>query len=154
MKRTPRKPRSAQDRDPLFNQSVEKAFAILEAFGGERRALNLGEVAAAVGMTKSSAQRCTHTLERLGYLRRDPKVKRWVLTPRALGIAHAYLSGHVLLEQATTHLIDLNQTCGESVSLSEPDDTDMVYIARFPSHKRFLIHMPVGRRLPMYCAGA
>jgi hypothetical protein len=53
MKRTPRKPRTAQDRDPLFNQSVEKAFLILEAFGGERRALNLSEVAAAVGMTRA-----------------------------------------------------------------------------------------------------
>ena len=154
MKRTPRKPRSAQDRDPLFNQSVEKAFAILEAFGGERRALNLGEVAAAVGMTKSSAQRCTHTLERLGYLRRDPRVKRWVLTPQALNMAHSYLSGHPLIEQATTHLIDLNQASGESVSLSEPYETDMVFIARFPSHKRFFIHMPVGRRLPMFCTAS
>ena len=154
MKRTPRKPRTTQDRDPLFNQSVEKAFAILEAFGGERRALNLTEVAAAVGMTKSSAQRCTHTLERLGYLTRDPRVRRWVLTPRALGMAHAYLSAHPLIEQATTHLIDLNQVCGESVSLSEPYETDMVFIARFPSHKRFLIHMPVGRRLPMFCTAA
>ena len=78
MKRPTRKPRPSQDRDPLFNQSVEKAFAILEAFGGERRALNLSEVAAAAGMTKSSAQRCTHTLEQLGYLRRDPHVRRWV----------------------------------------------------------------------------
>jgi IclR family transcriptional regulator, pca regulon regulatory protein len=34
------------------------------------------------------------------------------------------------------------------VSLSEPDGTEMVYTARFPSHKRFLIHMSVGRRLP------
>ena len=154
MKRAPRKPRSTQDRDPLFNQSVEKAFAILEAFGGERRALNLGEVATAVGMTKSSAQRCTHTLERLGYLTRDPRVRRWVLTPRALSMAHAYLSTHPLIEQATTHLIDLNQVCGESVSLSEPYETDMVFIARFPSHKRFFIHMPVGRRLPMFCTAS
>ena len=83
MKRAPRKPRASQDRDPLFNQSVEKAFTILEAFGGERRAMNLGEIATAAGMTKSSAQRCTHTLERLGYLRRDLRVRRWVLTPRA-----------------------------------------------------------------------
>jgi DNA-binding IclR family transcriptional regulator len=154
MKRVPRKPRPSQDRDPLFNQSVEKAFAILEAFGGERRALNLSEVAAAVGMTKSSAQRCTHTLERLGYLRRDLHVRRWVLTPRALGIGHAYLAAHPLIEQASTHLIDLNQACGESVSLSEPYETDMVFIARFPSHKRFLIHMPVGRRLPIFCTAA
>jgi IclR family pca regulon transcriptional regulator len=154
MKRAPRKPRSTQDRDPLFNQSVQKAFAILEAFGGEHRALNLSEVAAAVGMTKSSAQRCTHTLERLGYLTRDPRVRRWVLTPRALNMAHAYLSTHPLVEQATTHLIDLNQVCGESVSLSEPYETDMVFIARFPSHKRFFIHMPVGRRLPMFCTAS
>jgi IclR family transcriptional regulator, pca regulon regulatory protein len=154
MKRTQRKPRTSETRDPLFNQSVEKAFAILEAFGGELRALNLAEVAAAVGMTKSSAQRCTHTLERLGYLRRDARFKRWVLTPQALSMAHAYLSSHPLIEQATTHLVDLNQASGESVSLSEPDETDMVFIARFPSHKRFFIHMPIGRRLPMYCTAS
>jgi IclR family transcriptional regulator, pca regulon regulatory protein len=105
-------------------------------------------------MTKSSAQRCTHTLERLGYLRRDARIKGWVLTPRSLSVAHAYLSGHPLIEQATTHLIDLNQASGESVSLSEPDDTDMVFIARFPSRKRFFIHMPIGRRLPMYCTAS
>jgi DNA-binding IclR family transcriptional regulator len=154
MKRPSRKQRPSQDRDPLFNQSVEKAFAILEAFGGERRALNLSEVAAAAGMTKSSAQRCTHTLERLGYLRRDPHIRRWVLTPSSLSMAHAYLSGHPLIEQATTHLVDLNQASGESVSLSEPTETDMIFIARFPSHKRFFIHMPVGRRLPMFCTAS
>jgi IclR family transcriptional regulator, pca regulon regulatory protein len=154
VKRPPRRQRFGDSSDPLFNQSVEKALAILEAFGGERRALNLAEIANLAGMTKSSAQRCTHTLERLGYLRRDSRVKGWMLTPRALSIAHAYLSGYPLIEQATTHLIDLNQACGESVSLSEPDDTEMVFIARFPSHKRFFIHMPIGRRLPMFCTAS
>jgi IclR family transcriptional regulator, pca regulon regulatory protein len=154
MKRTPRKPGPARARDPLFNRSVEKALAILEAFGGERRALSLAELAASVGVTMSSAQRCVHTLVRLGFLRRDPGMKRWVLTPRALVIAHAYLAGHALLEQATTHLIDLNQASGESVSLSEPEGDDMLFIARFPSLKRFYIHMPVGRRLPMYCTAS
>src|ERR1700732_1102864 len=154
MKRAPRKPRPVRARDPLFNSSVQKALAILETFGGERRALSLAELAAGVGMTTSSAQRCTHTLMRLGFLGRDVRARRWVLTPRALSLAHAYLSGHALLEQATTHLIDLNQASGESVSLSEPDGVDMVFIARFPSHKRFFIHMPIGRRLPMYCTAS
>jgi IclR family transcriptional regulator, pca regulon regulatory protein len=154
MKRTPRKPAPARARDPLFNRSVEKALAILEVFGGERRALSLAQLAASVGMTTSSAQRCVHTLARLGFLRRDLALKRWVLTPRPLALAHAYLAGHALLEQATTHLIDLNQASGESVSLSEPDGDDMMFIARFPSLKRFYIHMPVGRRLPMYCTAS
>ncbi len=154
MKRTSRKPIVARTRDPLFNRSVEKALAILEAFGGERRALSLAELAVSVGITTSSAQRCVHTLVRLGFLCRDLHTKRWVLTPRALALAHAYLAGHALLEQATTHLIDLNQASGESVSLSEPHGTDMMFIARFPSLKRFYIHMPVGRRLPMYCTAS
>ncbi|HUO20638.1 MAG TPA: IclR family transcriptional regulator C-terminal domain-containing protein [Steroidobacteraceae bacterium] len=154
MKRTSRKAEPARARDPLFNRSVEKALAILEAFGGERRARSLAELAASVGMTLSSAQRCVHTLVRLGFLRRDAGVRCWVLTPRALGFAHAYLAGHGLLEQATTHLVDLNQASGESVSMSEPEGEDMVFIARFPSLKRFYIHMPVGRRLPMYCSAS
>src|SRR5256884_7225647 len=154
MKRPPRRPRAASARDPLFNSSVQKALAMLESFGGERRALSLAELALGAGMTVSSAQRCTHTLVRLGFLGRDPRARRWALTPRALSLAHAYLSGHALLEQATTHLIDLNQASGESVSLSEPDGVDMVFIARFPSLKRFYIHMPVGRRLPMYCTAS
>jgi DNA-binding IclR family transcriptional regulator len=154
MKRTPRKSGPARARDPLFNRSVEKAIAILEAFGGERRALSLAGLAARVGMTTSSAQRCVHTLVRLGFLRRDPGLKHWVLTPRCVAIAHAYLAGHALLEQATTHLIELNQASGESVSLSEPEGDDMMFIARFPSLKRFYIHMPVGRRLPMYCTAS
>jgi IclR family transcriptional regulator, pca regulon regulatory protein len=152
MKRSPRKRPPA--RDPLFNSSVGKALALLETFGGERRALNLAELAARGRMTISSAQRCTHTLVRLGYLRRDVRLRRWVLTPRTLSLSHAYLTGHALIEQATRHLIDLNQASGESVSLSEPDGTDMVFVARFPSRKRFFIHMPVGHRLPMYCTAS
>jgi IclR family transcriptional regulator, pca regulon regulatory protein len=154
MKRPSRNPRLERARDPLFNSSAAKALAILEAFAGERRALSLAELANRARLTVSSAQRCTHTLVLLGYLRRDAQLRRWVLTPRALIPAEAYLSGHTLLEQATTHLIDLNQASGESVSLSEPDGTNMVFIARFPSLKRFHIHMPVGRRLPMYCTAA
>jgi IclR family transcriptional regulator, pca regulon regulatory protein len=38
--------------------------------------------------------------------------------------------------------------------MSEPEGNDMVFIARFPSLKRFYIHMPVGRRLPMYCTAS
>lgn len=146
--------REAPAHDPLFNDSAQKALAVLEAFGKGRRVLKLAEAADIAGITKASAQRCVHTLEVLGYLRRDWRSTGWMLTPRALGIAHAYLAGYRLIEQATQHLVDLNRATGESVSLSEPDGTDMVFVARFPSHKRFLIHMPIGRRLPMYCTAS
>ena len=137
-----------------LNQSVEKALAVLRAFGGERRTLTLGEMAASAGITKSSAQRISHTLQSLGYVRRDGRAKGWGLCPRVLTLGYAYLSGHALIEGATGHLQALNTATGESVSLSEPDATQMVYVARFPSHKAFQIHMPVGRVLPMFCTAA
>ena len=63
------------------------------------------------------------------------------------------MSGHALIEGATSHLLSLNTATGESVSLSEPDDTQMVYVARFPGH-RLQIYMPIGRALPMFCTAA
>ncbi len=163
-RKTPTKPRrsprtlaagaQAPRHDPLFNDSAQKALAVLEAFGQGRRVLKLAETAEVAGISKASAQRCIHTLEVLGYLRRDRRGTGWSLTPRALGIAHAYLFGYRLIEQATRHLVDLNRATGESVSLSEPDGTDMVFVARFPSHKRFMIDFPVGTRLPMYCTAS
>jgi IclR family pca regulon transcriptional regulator len=71
-----------------------------------------------------------------------------------LTIGYGYLSGHALIEGATNHLQGLNLATGESVSLSEPDDVQMVYVARFPGHGRFHIHMPIGRVLPMFCTAA
>lgn len=153
-----RKPSSARRKTrtaglPL-NQSVDKALAVLHAFGSEQRALNLAAIAAAAGITKSSAQRFTNTLQQLGYLRRDPLARGWVLGPRVLTIGYAYLAGHGIIEAATSHLVQLNAASGESVSLSEPDDTSMVYVARFPGRHPFVIHMPVGRALPMFCTAA
>ena len=89
-----------------LNQSMEKGLAVLHAFGGERRALNLADIAAAAGITKSSAQRFTSTLQQLGYLQRDVHSKRWVLSPRVLTIGHAYLAGHTLIgfDQETPYI--------------------------------------------------
>jgi IclR family pca regulon transcriptional regulator len=133
---------------------VEKAFAVLGAFSAEHRVQGLVEIAAAARLTPGSAQRCVHTLVQLGYLQRVARLRGWALTSKTLAIGYPYLAGHTVLEQATMHLADLNHATGESVSLSEPDGVEMVFIARFPSHKRFFIHMSVGRRLPMYCTAA
>jgi IclR family transcriptional regulator, pca regulon regulatory protein len=127
---------------------------VLGVFSAERRVQGLAEIAAAARLTSGSAQRCVHTLVQLGYLQRLDRLHGWALTPKTLDIGYPYLAGHTVLEQATMHLADLNHATGESVSLSEPSGVDMVFIARFPSHKRFFIHMSVGRRLPMYCTAA
>ncbi|HLI10362.1 MAG TPA: IclR family transcriptional regulator [Alphaproteobacteria bacterium] len=142
------------DDSPLFNTSLAKGLAVLMAFGSERRSMNLPEIGTIAGIGKSAAQRFTYTLERLGYLRKDPVTKRYSLTPKVLELGLHYVHADALVEHANPYLLDLNIKCGETVNLSEPDGTDMVFVARFPGHKSIAVHMPLGRRLPMYCTAS
>lgn len=139
---------------PLFVVGLAKGLAALAAFAAERPQMSLAELAAASGLSKSSAQRIAFTLESLGFLRRSPEVRRYELTPRACELGLRYLQTSRLVAASNPYLFDLNRRCGESVNLSEPDGTDMVFVARFPGHKSIAVHMPIGRRLPMFCTAS
>lgn len=137
---------------PLFVQALASGLSVLDAFTIERPTMNLRELAEAAGVTKSAAQRFTHTLVELGLLRKDATSKRFSLSVKALDVGCRYLQSNVLLERANPYLLELNRHIGETVNLAEPDGDDMVYVGRFPSLHRAVVHMPVGRRLPIYCS--
>lgn len=145
---------SAPPADLLFNQSLEKGLGVLSAFGADRRSMTLAEMANAAGITRSSAQRMVHTLERLGYLRKHHRTRRYELTPRVMRIGFGYLASNTLVEIATPFLSELARVTGETCNLTEPDGHEMVYVARFVSARRVPIHMPIGSRIPMYCTGS
>lgn len=140
--------------DPLFNQSLEKGLDVLCAFNAERRTMTLGEVAQAAGTTKSSAQRMIYTLEQLGYVRKHARTRRYQLTPKVMRVGFNYLAGNMLVEIATPFLSELARVTGETCNLTEPDGTEMVYIANFVSAKRMPIHMHIGSHIPMYCTAS
>ena len=139
---------------PLFNQSLAKAFAVLEAFGIERRSMNLPEMAVAANITKSAAQRLAHSLEALGYLRKDAGSKRYSLTPRVTELGMRYMVTSPLIETAHPYLLDLNIKLGETVNLSEPDGLDMVFVQSFAGHRQISVQLPVGSRYPLFCSAA
>ncbi|WP_224045550.1 IclR family transcriptional regulator [Paraburkholderia unamae] len=145
---------SAIEDTPLFNQSLAKALSVIRAFSSRQRTMTLAEIAIVAQITRSSAQRIVFTLEALGYIRKHPQTRRFLLTPRALSIGCNYLEADPLVDCANPFLAALNAQCKESVALTEPDGLDMVYVSRFPSHEHVTIHVPVGKRVPMYCTGS
>lgn len=139
---------------PLFIQSLSTGLEVLLAFDAEHTSMNLPEIAEAVGITKSAAQRFAFTLERLSFLRKDPVTKRYSLAPKALDVAYRYLLSSTLIDRANPYMLELNRRSGETVNMSEPDGVEMVFIARFPSPTHSIVHMPLGRRLPMFCTAS
>ena len=140
--------------DALFNQSLEKGIAVLRAFSAQRRTMSLPEVAEATSITKSSAQRMIYTLEKLGYVRKHPRTKRYQLTPRVVQIGFNYLAADTLIDVANPFLSELTNVTGETTSLTEQDGAEMLYVARFVCMKFVPIHMPIGSRIPMYCTAS
>lgn len=150
------KGRSARDDAPdgLFNQSLEKGLAVLQAFSAQRRTMTLPEIAEATGITKSSAQRMIYTFEKLGLVRKHPRTKRFQLTTRVMRIGFNYLAADTLIDVANPFLSELTNVTGETTNLTEPDGIEMVYVARFVCMKFVPIHMPIGSRVPMYCTAS
>ncbi|MGH8780455.1 IclR family transcriptional regulator [Paraburkholderia sp.] len=140
--------------DVLFNQSLEKGIAVLRAFSAQRRTMTLPEVAQATSITKSSAQRMIYTLEKLGFVRKHPRTKRYQLTPHVMQIGFNYLAADTLIDVANPFLSELTNVTGETTNLTEPDGNEMVYVARFVCMKFVPIHMPIGSRIPMYCTAS
>lgn len=145
---------ASQPSNPLFNQSLEKGLTVLGAFSNRQRTMTIAEIAQASCISKSSAQRMVYTLEKLGYLCRHRQTGRYQLSVRALRLGFNYLAANALIDIANPFLSELANTTGETVCLTEPDETEMVYVARFISGKFVPVHMPIGCRIPMYCTSS
>jgi DNA-binding IclR family transcriptional regulator len=137
--------------DPLLVQSVEKAFHVLTAFDGAIPSMGLTQLSAKAGLDKSTAQRFTHTLTRLGYLRKDPDTKRFELTVKTLDLGYRYTRANPLINRALPYLLHISKTTEETVNLTVIDDTDIIFVSRFMSRHVLNNDVVIGTRMPAYC---
>lgn len=146
-----RQPETGEEGDPLFLQSVARAFQVLSAFHRAQAPLSLTAVAEASGVGRSAAQRVVHTLQSLGYIQRDEAGRGYVPGIRLLDHSHDYLRLNPLIERATPVLLDLRRNARERVDLSLFDDRRMVYAARMQSKRETFFATLVGHSVPTFC---
>ncbi|SAK83913.1 IclR family transcriptional regulator [Caballeronia temeraria] len=139
------------DESRLYINSLARGLQLLTAFTEDRPTMKLGDLAEAAGMTKSAAQRFAYTLVALGYLRKNETTKVYSLAPRSLDVGLRYLQTSPLVKSANAYVHALNRACKETCMIAELDGHDVVYIARFPTHREMFVNMPIGMRLPVYC---
>ncbi|RZT83493.1 IclR family transcriptional regulator [Pseudonocardia sediminis] len=134
------------DRDRI--QSLERGFAVLNAFDEELPRPTLAELAAVTGLSRPAVRRILITLQHLGYV--TSTGPRWSLTPRVLAIGQHYTAAHALIESAQPHLLALAERTGESASLAELDGGEVVYVARVPVRRIMTLTVSVGTRVPAH----
>ncbi len=133
-----------------FVQSIEKAFAILEAFTAQRPSLTATEAGRAVGLNKATSRRLLLTLRDIGYVDLLDTGK-FRLNPKVLQLSRHYLDGLNIPDLAHPVLEELTRMTGEASNIAVADGKDAVYVARVAVPHRILsTTLDVGSRLPLH----
>ncbi|ETA49452.2 IclR family transcriptional regulator [Rhodobacteraceae bacterium PD-2] len=134
----------------LFLGTLEKGFAVLQAFCNNPRPMTMAQVATAAGMNKSAVQRILYTLRSMGLLIHDNRTKQYRLAPRTLDLGNAYLRGNPAIESTFPFLLEANKKVRETVNLTELVDTDIMYISRVHSRDVLSSYVTIGQRFPAF----
>lgn len=145
-------PMSASKEEDMSERYVVPALTrglnILHDLSGERRKQTLSEVAATLGVTRSSAYRLLFTLSHLGFVVFDSETKTYSLGPQVLQLGYGYLASRDLVEVAMPHLVRLRDRTGWSAHLGELHGRDVIYLARVATRRSIASTVHVGTRLP------
>ncbi len=138
-------------REQYLNTSLAKALTLLGCFDGEEHELSLTELAERMGTAPGSIYSIMHTLERFGYVDRDPSTKRYRLGLRILVHANCVLSGLDVREQARPVLKRLARELDANVHLAVLHDKRVLYLDREEAAPTVIIKSVIGRLVPLHC---
>lgn len=149
-----RKSKTAEAEPAWFVSSVDKAFQILRAFEARERSLSLTEIAEVTGLDKSSVQRFTYTLAALGYLHKDSEARRYTISPKVMSLGMIYLRTDPIVARARHQLYALNKAVDATVNMTVLDDTDVMYVVRYPGRQAVTVDVVLGMRRPAFCTAS
>jgi IclR family acetate operon transcriptional repressor len=131
--------------------SVARIFHALELLAEAPRTPS--DLAASLGLNRSSALRMLRQLEATGYVARDSATKTYAtIGTRFLQLA-SRTSDHTDLSEIVDPILrDVRMMYGEAALLALPAGHTMVYAAFFPSHQLLSVREGLGAVRPMHCS--
>jgi IclR family acetate operon transcriptional repressor len=125
-------------------QSLDRAFAILEAMADAGGMIGVSQLADRVDLPLATIHRLVRTLVDLGYVRQEPS-REYSLGPRLMRLAD--ISAKRIGAWASPAMTAAVAVLGESVNLAVLDGDEIVYVAQVQSASNFMrMFTEVGRR--------
>lgn len=130
--------------------SVMKAIGILQAFTPGEPRLTLAEIAARLGMPKSTTHNLLATLLAGGFVEKVD-ADRYALGTAVIALTQSVRVNVELRDRAAPLLRELADICRESVYLTVLDGDYCLYIYAVESPTRLMARTAVGERGPLHC---
>lgn len=132
-----------------YVRSFARGLSVIRSFSANSPLQNASQVAKMAGLDRAGARRLLHTLETLGYARREGS--KFCLTPHILDLAYVYLSTTRLWGTVEPVMQRLVGAVQESSSVTVLDGTEIVHVAGIPGPRLMTTHSAIGTRFPAYC---
>lgn len=131
-----------------MSQSVSRALQLLAALHGSPSSLD--ELAAVVGVHKTTVLRLLRTLEESRFVMRDDR-HRYSLGSGLYELANSALDQVDVRTIARPHLEGLNGSTGHTVHLAILEAGEIVYVDKLDSVHGVRLYSRIGLRAPVHC---
>lgn len=156
MARFDRHPRSSPTKTRAVRgrvNSVQKAIDVLRCFREQTPSCSLSDIAARVGIPKSTAHALVKTLEANHLLEREPGSSSYRLGVEVFKLGYVAKAAVRISPHAFAVLENLLAETGEVVYFAIPHYGQVLYLEALYPAKRAVSYSTVGRVLPMHCTG-
>lgn len=136
-------------------RAVERAIAILKAFGEGEVELGVTNLSQQLGLGKSTVHRLLRALQQGGLVEQNPETEKYRLSMEILQLAGTVLRQMDDVQQvARPYLRALADACQETVNLTVLAGDGALNVDRIPSPRMVRNIGWVGRRMPLHCVSA
>jgi DNA-binding IclR family transcriptional regulator len=129
---------------------VERALQVISYLAESER--SLGDVAAHLGVHKSTALRLLQTLEAQGFARRQ-NASRYGIGFRVVSLAHQVIDNLDLFSIAHPHLVALASRLGSTFHLGQLIGPEVIYVDKVEGRGAVKMYSMVGRAASLYTSG-
>ena len=140
-------------RKGVYNQSTEKALALIEFLAAQSQPVSLQQISQQMGINNSTAYRFLLSLEQCGYLIHDSEQGKYALSMKICTIAHQVALNNDLRRIVGPYLRRLGDAYGGFVCLSVENDMRVVYIDSYGKDQLVKPFVYIGKTAPMHCTG-
>lgn len=134
-----------------LNNSVLKAFDLLEHFHPDKPAWGVRELAQHIGANKSTIYRLLATLEHIGVLQQHPETEKYSLGLKLFELGHRVGIQSALVNKTHDILEEVTKEITENVHLGILQSNEVLVVDKVDSPKGLKLNFQLGSRSPLHC---
>jgi IclR family acetate operon transcriptional repressor len=134
-------------------QAVSRCIDIFEQLVQTEGELGISELSVATGLPAGTVHRLLATLLARGYVRQNPKTRRYSLGHQVFALAHRIHSREAVRSIARPYMRELMQITGETVNLAVLESLEAVYVSQEQAPRIVRTFAEIGNRVALHATG-